>query len=61
MTTKQDKEKLSEKRGQYLADLTPNEVRILRARFGLEPGLEPDEEERRLQELARHVSRLKKK
>jgi len=62
MTTKRhDKEKLSEKRGQCLADLTANEVKILRVRFGLEPGMDPDEEERRLQELARQVSRLRKK
>ena len=61
MTTKHDREKLSEKIGQVLSDLTANEAKVLRVRFGLEPGMEPDEEERRLQELARHVSRLKKK
>jgi DNA-directed RNA polymerase sigma subunit (sigma70/sigma32) len=61
VTTKQEKEKLEEAVGQYLADLTADQAKALRARFGLEPAMEPDEEERRLRELASYLSKLQKK
>jgi DNA-directed RNA polymerase sigma subunit (sigma70/sigma32) len=61
MTTNQEKEKLEEVVGQYLADLTADQAKVLRVRFGLEPAMAPDKEEERLRELASYLSKLQKK
>ena len=46
----------------YLAELTPEEARALRARFGLPPmGQSPDTDEEALRALAGELVRLKKK
>ena len=46
----------------YLAALTPEEARALRARFGLSPmGQSPDTDEEALRALAGELTRLKKK
>ena len=45
----------------YLAALTPQEARALRARFGLSAAGRSDEDEEPLRALARELARLKKK
>jgi DNA-directed RNA polymerase sigma subunit (sigma70/sigma32) len=46
----------------YLAALTPEEAKTLRARFGLSPmGQAPDTDEEALRALAGQLARLKKK
>lgn len=46
----------------YLAALTPEEARALRARFGLSPmSQSPDADEEALRALVRELTRLKKK
>jgi DNA-directed RNA polymerase sigma subunit (sigma70/sigma32) len=44
----------------YLAALTPDEAKALRARFGLSKDQSPDSDEEGLRALARHLATLKK-
>lgn len=50
-----------ERYGAIVGDLSPEETKVLLARFGVKRGMYADEEDRALNEMAKELSRLKKK